>query len=147
MASVSPSGSGVLRFLAVAASLALAGCETISMQSSGSSADSSAPLPATSGFRYALVSPASSRETRDAAEIELIHRAVCDSGRLSEKWSQSVLAAGLSEGEYVEIVGIIAMVSIVDTCTLALGLPDRPLPQAAAGMVCCVMFPPRPIVG
>lgn len=72
MASVSPSGSGVLRFLAVAASLALAGCETISMQSSGSSADSSAPLPATSGFRYALVSPASSRETRDAAEIELI---------------------------------------------------------------------------
>lgn len=68
-----------------------------------------------------------------AAEIELIHRAVCDSGRLSEKWSQSVLAAGLSEGEYVEIVGIIAMVSIVDTCTLALGLPDRPLPQAAAG--------------
>lgn len=72
MASVSPSGSGVLRFLAVAASLALAGCETISMQSSGSSADSSAPLPATSGFRYALVSPASSRETRDAAEFELI---------------------------------------------------------------------------
>ena len=68
-----------------------------------------------------------------SAEIELIHRAVCDSGRLSEKWSQSVLAAGLSEGEYVEIVGIIAMVSIMDTCTLALGLPDRPLPSPAAG--------------
>ena len=64
MASVSPSGSGVLRFLAVAASLALAGCETISLQSTGSSPNSSAPLPATSGFRYALVSPASSENAR-----------------------------------------------------------------------------------
>lgn len=68
-----------------------------------------------------------------APEIELIHRAICDPGRLSEKWSQSVLAAGLGEGEYVEIVGIIAMMSIMDTCTLALGLPDRPLPQPVAG--------------
>ena len=68
-----------------------------------------------------------------AADVELIHRAVCDSGRLSEKWSQSVLARGLSEGEYVEIVGIVAMVSIMDTCTLALGLPDHPLPSPAAG--------------
>jgi alkylhydroperoxidase family enzyme len=68
-----------------------------------------------------------------APEIELIHRAVSDSGRLSEKWSQSVLAGGLSEGEYVEIVGIVAMVSIMDTCTLALGLPDQPLPAPLEG--------------
>src|SRR3954468_17636437 len=41
-----------------------------------------------------------------AAEVELIHRVVNDPGRLSESWSQSVLALGLAEGEYVEIVGI-----------------------------------------
>src|SRR5689334_5088537 len=45
-----------------------------------------------------------------AAQVELIHRVVNDPGRLSEKWSASVLARGLDEGTYVEIVGIIAMV-------------------------------------
>ena len=45
------------------------------------------------------------------AEVELIHRVVADPGRLSEKWSASVLAMGLSEGEYVEIAGLIAMVT------------------------------------
>ena len=68
-----------------------------------------------------------------APEIELIHRLVNDPGRLSEKWSRSVLDGGVSEGEYVEIVGIIASVSIMDTYTLALGLPDRALPAPGAG--------------
>jgi alkylhydroperoxidase family enzyme len=67
------------------------------------------------------------------AEVELVHRVVSDSGRLSEKWSQSVLDRGLTEGEYVEIVGIIAMVMTTDICTLALGLPDHPLPAPGAG--------------
>ena len=68
-----------------------------------------------------------------AAEIELIHRVVSDPGRLSEQWSQSVLARGLSEGEYVEIVGLIAMVMMLDTCLRALGLPERALPAPGAG--------------
>lgn len=68
-----------------------------------------------------------------AAEVELIHRVVNDPGRLSESWAQSVLARGLEEGEYVEIVGLIAMVMMLDTCTRALGLPDRALPEAAPG--------------
>ena len=68
-----------------------------------------------------------------AAEVELIHRTVNDPGRLSEAWAHSVLAQGMSEGEYVEIVGVIAMVMMVDTCTRALGLPQRALPAALAG--------------
>ena len=68
-----------------------------------------------------------------AAEIELIHRVVGDPGRLSERWSQFVLALGLSEGEYVEIVGIVAMVMMLDTCLRALGLPERALPAPQAG--------------
>jgi hypothetical protein len=67
------------------------------------------------------------------AEVELIHRVVNDPGRLSEAWSQSVLARGLAEGEYVEIVGVIAMVMMMDTFTRALGVADRPLPQPQAG--------------
>lgn len=67
------------------------------------------------------------------AEVELIHRVVSDPGRLSERWAQSVLAQGLAEGDYVEIVGIIGMVMMMDAFTRALGLPDRALPAPQAG--------------
>lgn len=68
-----------------------------------------------------------------AAEVELVHRVVNDPGRLSESWSHSVLARGLSEGEYIEIVGLIAMVMMMDTAHRALGLPLRDLPTPVAG--------------
>lgn len=68
-----------------------------------------------------------------AAEVGLIHRVVCDPGRLSERWSQSVLAQGLAEGEYVEIVGIIAMVMMMDTFARALGARERALPAPKEG--------------
>jgi len=71
--------------------------------------------------------------TVSPAQVELIHRVVNDPGRLSEKWSQAVLARGLEEGTYVEIVGIVAMVMIMDTCQRALGLPLRALPIPARG--------------
>jgi len=67
------------------------------------------------------------------AEVELVHRVTGDPGRLSEKWSQSVLARGLAEGEYVEIVGLVAMVMMMDTFMRALGMPERELPAPAAG--------------
>lgn len=66
-------------------------------------------------------------------EVELIHRVVADPGRLSQKWSQDVLGGGLSEGEYVEIVGIIAMVMMMDTATMALGAENTDLPEPLAG--------------
>ena len=87
----------------------------------------------------AALSPNAARGTHaslgklSGPEIELIHRTVSDPGRLSEKWSQSVLDAGLTEGEYVEIVGLIAMVMMLDTCTMGLGVPDQPLPSPVAG--------------
>ena len=71
--------------------------------------------------------------TVGAAEIELIHRVVGDPGRLSEKWSLSVLALGMSEGEYVEIVGLVAMVMMLDTFRRALGAPERELPAPKSG--------------
>jgi len=67
------------------------------------------------------------------AEVELVHRVVADPGRLSESWAQSVLSRGLTEGEYVEIVGIIAMVMIMDTCAQALGAAEHTLPAGQTG--------------
>lgn len=67
------------------------------------------------------------------AEVQLVHRVVNDPGRLTESWAQSVLARGLAEGEYVEIVGLVAMVMMLDTFSLALGLPLRALPEQQPG--------------
>jgi alkylhydroperoxidase family enzyme len=77
--------------------------------------------------------PCDTRGKLSEAEVELIHRAVGDPGRLSETWVQSVLARGLSEGEYVEIVGIIAMVMMMDAFAQGLGLPERALPAPMRG--------------
>ena len=68
-----------------------------------------------------------------AAEVELIHRLVNDPGRLSEKWAREVLARGLSDGAYVEIAGLVAMVMMLDTFTRAIGAKDTPLPATRAG--------------
>lgn len=66
-------------------------------------------------------------------EVELIHRVVCDPGRLSESWVQSILSNGMREGEFIEIVGIIAMVMIMDTFTMGLGMPDTHLLEPISG--------------
>lgn len=85
------------------------------------------------------ISPSAPRGTHQttgrltAPEIELVHRVVSDPGRLSEQWAQSVLDSGLADGEYVEIVGLVAMVMMMDTFTLGLGLPDQPLPAPVTG--------------
>lgn len=87
----------------------------------------------------AALSPNAVQGTHDTlgtlrpAEVELVHRVVNDPGRLSEAWSQSVLARGLSEGEYIEIVGLIGKVMILDTCMRALGLAERTLPAPVGG--------------
>lgn len=69
----------------------------------------------------------------ETARMELIHRVVNDPGRLSEKWALSVIARGLTDGEYIEIVGLVAMVMMMDTFRLALGLPPRELPEPKPG--------------
>ena len=71
--------------------------------------------------------------TLAGAEVEVVHRIVNDPGRLTESWVQSVLARGLAEGEYVEIVGLIAMVMMMDTFSRAMGLPLRALPEPVPG--------------
>ena len=67
------------------------------------------------------------------AEVVLVHCVVNDPGRLSESWVQAVLARGLAEGEYVEIVGVIAMVMVMDTFNRAIGAAPRALPEPLPG--------------
>jgi alkylhydroperoxidase family enzyme len=65
--------------------------------------------------------------------VEVIHRISTDSGRLREAWFDEIMATGLSDAAYVEIVGVIATTIGLDTFDRALGLPLRPIPTAKAG--------------
>lgn len=66
-------------------------------------------------------------------EVELVHRVVNDSGRITKQWSDDIVARGLHEGTYVEITGLCAMVMMLDACTRGLGLADNPLPAPQPG--------------
>ena len=68
-----------------------------------------------------------------AAEVELIHRLTTDPGRLSRAWAEGILAAGVSEEVYVEIVSIVCIVMVIDTFRRSLDLPPFDLPVPVTG--------------
>ena len=65
--------------------------------------------------------------------VEAIHRIVTDPGRLTRSWCREVLASGIADGEYVEIVSIVAHVTAIDTFARGLGIPVAQLPMAHDG--------------
>lgn len=67
------------------------------------------------------------------AAVEATHRITTDAGRLTRKWLDGLLAQGLTEERYVEIVGVVAVITALDTLDLSLGLPQRALPAALPG--------------
>lgn len=67
------------------------------------------------------------------AVIEVAHRVRTDSGRLSRGWFERTLASGLSDAEYVETVGIVALVAGLDAFCRALGVAPFPLPPPLPG--------------
>lgn len=90
--------------------------------------------------RKASLSPYAVEGEHDAlgelapAAVEAIHRLVSDAGRITEKWVISLRSDnGLSEPAYVEIIGVIAVLTALDKLHQALGLPLRALPAALPG--------------
>jgi hypothetical protein len=65
--------------------------------------------------------------------VEVVHRVRTDPGRLSEGWYRSVIARGLSEEQYVEIVSVVAHVVAIDTMARGLGLDPLLLPDPEPG--------------
>jgi hypothetical protein len=65
--------------------------------------------------------------------VEVTHRVVSDPGRLMKQWFDDCLASGLTEEEYVEIIGIVCSMVSIDTFARGLGLPLRALPAPVAG--------------
>ncbi len=65
--------------------------------------------------------------------VDAIHTVVADKGSISEKWLSKLLAAGLSAGQYVELLGIVVMVYSIDEFNRAIGIPLEPLPDPEPG--------------
>ncbi len=89
--------------------------------------------------RKAALSPNAGQGTHDGGgemselAIDTIHRIVTDPGRLSKGWYEGVIRDGLSEGQYVELVGVVVSVLSIDTLHRGLGIPLEPLPQPLPG--------------
>ncbi len=65
--------------------------------------------------------------------VEVVHRIVTDAGRLKQSWFRAMLDGGVSEEQYVETVGVVALVTALDTFDHALGRPRRALPAPQPG--------------
>ena len=68
-----------------------------------------------------------------ALAIDAVHRITTDPGRLTRRWFDDLRAAGLGDGAYVELIGIVTTVLGIDSFCRAMGLPPHALPAAEAG--------------
>lgn len=68
------------------------------------------------------------------AAVDAVHRLVVDPGRLSRSWLEKLLADGrLTDGHYVELLGVVVCVICIDSFHRTLGLPPEPLPAPVPG--------------
>ena len=65
--------------------------------------------------------------------VEVVHRVVTDPQRLTRAWFNGVISAGLSEEEYVEIIGTLVCVFSIDEFCRAIGIAPHPLPDPEPG--------------
>ena len=65
--------------------------------------------------------------------VEVIHRVINDSGRLTRSWFERTIKSNLSEPAYVETVAVVVTVVAVDTFHVALGLEPPVLPRPSEG--------------
>ena len=65
--------------------------------------------------------------------IDAVHRIVTDASRLTQSWLEQSYAEGMSDGRYVELLGIVVAVVSIDGFHRAMGLPLEPLPEPVAG--------------
>jgi len=71
--------------------------------------------------------------TLSATQVDAVHRITTDPSRLSQSWLEGLLAAGLTQEEYVEGLGVTVQTISIDAFHSALGLPLEPLPAPGPG--------------
>ena len=98
-----------------------------------------APACALCHQRKSALSPYRDDRTHDhlgalpETEVEMIHRIVTDPGRLKRAWYQGLLDDGMTEEQYVKILGVVCTTISVDTFARAVGMALPRLPEPVAG--------------
>jgi len=67
------------------------------------------------------------------AAVDVIHRLIFDKESITGKWIKGILNSGLSDGQYVELLGIVVMVLSIDEFHRAIGAALEPLPHPVPG--------------
>ncbi len=65
--------------------------------------------------------------------VEVVHRVVTDSGRLTRDWFDGIIRQGLSEEQYIETIGTLISVFLIDEFCRCLDLPQNELPEPLPG--------------
>ena len=65
--------------------------------------------------------------------VDVVHRITTDPARLSRSWLDSVNADGVTDEQYVELLGVVVAAISIDAFHRALGLPLEALPKAVEG--------------
>jgi hypothetical protein len=69
----------------------------------------------------------------DEVAVDVVHRIVTDPTRLSQSFVEKLATDGLSDGHYVELLGVVVCQVSVDAFQRALGLDPEPLPTPEPG--------------
>ena len=91
--------------------------------------------------RKEALSPAAVTGQHDCGEglpetaVDAVHRVVTDQARITRKYVEDSVAAGLGKEAYVELVGIVVAVFSIDEFHRALGLDLERLPAAEPGEI------------
>jgi hypothetical protein len=89
--------------------------------------------------RKAALSPYTVSGTHDgpgalaATAVDAVHRITTDPGRLTRAWYDGVLAAGLGDAAYVELLGVVVTVLGIDAFCRGIGVPPHALPAPEPG--------------
>jgi hypothetical protein len=65
--------------------------------------------------------------------VDTVHRLVTDASRLTRAWFEKLAAQGLSDGHYVELLGVVVSTRSIDRFHDGLGLAREPLPEPVPG--------------
>ena len=73
------------------------------------------------------------RDLLPDAAVDAVHRIVNDASRLTRAWYERTLADGLTDGQYVELVGTVVSVVSIDAFCRAVGVTFHALPEPEPG--------------
>ncbi len=68
-----------------------------------------------------------------AVVIDAVHRLATDAPRLTSSWLKGSYNEGMTDGKYIELLGIVVAVISIDGFHRAMGLSPEPLPEPVSG--------------